>query len=98
MKLTGKITFVSNETTGESAKGIWVKKYMIIQEETESQYPNMWKIDMFNKTENINVNDIVTVDINGKVNEYQGNHYGSLNLWKIEVNKKAEVANDTIPF
>ncbi len=88
MEIKGKIEFISALTKGTDKNGKeYEKAYFVINDEV-GQYPNKYKIDLFNKTnlmQGVTVGSHATVQANGSVNEYEGKHFGSLNLYKIEV-------------
>lgn len=88
MIIKGKIEFISALTKGEDKNGKEYEKAYFTVTDGNGQYPDKYKIDLFNKTESmrgLRVGSDVSVHVNGKVNEYNGNHFGSLNLWKVEV-------------
>jgi len=83
MELKGRITKISPIKTGMGSNGVWKSQYFVL-EELNAQYPNKFKIDMFNKDFDFLVGDIVTVSVNGRVKEVEGIDYPSLSMWKIE--------------
>ena len=100
MELKGKIEFISALDKGTDKNGKeYEKAYFVISDEV-GQYPNRFKIEMFNKTDQmkgVNVGSMVNVQYNTGVNEYQGKHYGSCNLWKLELLTGAEPATVVQP-
>jgi hypothetical protein len=88
MKITGKIEFISALETGTSKNGNpFEKAYIVINDEI-GQYPNRYKVELLNKTElmrGVSVGSRVSVQVNGNVNEYQGKHYASLMMYKLDI-------------
>jgi len=91
MKVTGTITAVSNVQEGESAKGAWAKRTVVVKDNAEP-YPNEFVFSLFKSGEHIDyakdkfnylVGDKVEVEYNSRANEYQGKWYGDLSIWKI---------------
>ena len=94
MNFTGKIEFISPiQLVGEKQHK---KQYFIISDE-KGDYPNKLKIEAFNKSEEMDglkVGSIVEVLYNATVKEYNGTHYGSLNLYKIVKANTASTATE----
>jgi hypothetical protein len=88
MELKGRVEFISSLDKGTDKKGKeYEKAYFVISDEV-GQYPNRLKIELFNKTDQmkgVKVGSMVNVQYNTGVNEYQGKHYGSCSLWKLEL-------------
>jgi hypothetical protein len=88
MEIKGKIEFISPLTKGTDKNGKeYEKAYFVINDEA-GQYPNKYKIDLFNKTnlmQGVTLGAYANVKVNGSVNEYEGRHFGSLNAYKIEL-------------
>jgi hypothetical protein len=109
MKFTGIVTKVGETITGTSAKGEWSKTSVIIEERNGGEYPDTVCLDVFNKPkelEKLKVGEVVEVEYNGKVNEYNGKYYNSLNVWKVTVigetkaqaQTETEKPTDDLPF
>ena len=83
MNFTGRIEFISPiQLVGEKQHK---KQYFIISDE-KGEYPNRLKIEAFNKSDEMDglkIGAIVEVLYNATVKEYNGTHYGALNLYKI---------------
>ena len=84
MELSGKITQLLPEKTGESARGPWRKQEYIL--EMEGQYPKQvcfmaWsdKIDEFA----IKEGEILVVSIDLESREYNGRWYTDVKAWKV---------------
>lgn len=88
MELQGRIEFISKLEKGQDKNGKdFEKAYFVISDEV-GQYPNRYKLELYNKTDlmrGIKTGDRVKVQANGKVNEHNGNHYGSLSPYKIDL-------------
>jgi len=87
-KLKGTVKEILPEQSGESARGPWKKREVII--ETNEQYSQMvcltqWG-DSIDKTPNLSVNDKVTVDFSLSSREYNGRWYTDVRAYKIEIN------------
>lgn len=103
MKVKGTITAVSNVQEGESAKGAWAKRTVVVKDNAEP-YPNEFVFSLFKSGEHIDyakdkfnylLGDSVEVEYNSRANEYKGKWYGDLSIWKIE---KTGEANNTPPI
>ena len=95
LKLTGTVKEILPVQSGESARGSWKKREVII--ETNEQYPQMvcltqWG-DSIDKTLNLSVNDKVTVDFSLSSREYNGRWYTDVRAYKVEINS----ADNTLP-
>jgi len=106
MKITWTVKFVSETTF------LWdnrlAKVYIIIEEYAE-KYPSSYLIDfIWDKTEQatrVIEGDLVTVQVNSRVSEYKGKHYGNLSWRAIKkenkVNKETWLSTaygDDLPF
>ena len=90
MKITGQITQILEEQTGESPKGKWVKRSFLL--ETDDQYPKQIKIDAFGEKCNpefIKLNNTVEVEINIESREFNGKYYTNVNAFKISLMGKS---------
>ena len=88
MEFKGIIEYISPIEKGTSANGKeWEKAYVVITD-GKAEYPNRVKVEMFGakvaNLANIAVGQAVTAHFNPSVNEWNGNHYQSLGLWKFE--------------
>lgn len=87
MKFTGTIEFISPIETIQGKDGKEHQKQYIILTDGKEKYPEKVKIDLFNKLERLDFlkeGTLVTAIFNSSVSEWNGKHYGSLNLFKIE--------------
>jgi hypothetical protein len=85
LQITGKVTQVLDEQSGQGKNGPWRKRDFIL--ETKGQYPKQvcitqWgdKIDQ----DKVSEGDEVTVSIDIQSREYKGNWYTDVKAWKIE--------------
>ena len=101
-KITGKITHVIDKSgVSKKSNAPFVSfRYGIL--ETEGQFPNSAVIDVFgDKLPKLNVGDLVEIDFNCKISEYQGNIYHQNSAWKINVISEPEKAKEEkgdLPF
>ena len=88
MDITGQLIKILPETTGQGAKGPWIKQEFVI--ETKEQYPkkacfSVWgdKVDILRK---FSMNDIVKVSFNVESREHAatGRWYTELRAWRID--------------
>ena len=96
MEISGRITELLPEKSGQSAKGTWRKQEYVL--ETEGQYPKkicfmVWsdKIDEFAIKEGENL--VVSIDIESR--EYNGRWYTDVKAWQVA---RAGAEADNIPF
>jgi hypothetical protein len=96
MEISGRITELLPEKSGQSAKGPWRKQDYVL--ETEGQYPKkicfmVWsdKIDEFAIKEGENL--VVSIDIESR--EYNGRWYTDVKAWQIA---RGGADIDDIPF
>jgi len=97
MELTGTVTEVLKEESGQSSRGTWRKQSYII--ETQGQYPKkvcaqVWgdKIDSFKLSEGANV----TASIEVESREFNGRWYTDVKIWKVSTSGGTSIpkAND----
>lgn len=102
MNIKGVIKAVSNVQEGESAKGKWAKRTVVVTDNAQP-YANDFVFSLFKSGEHIDyakdkftyeVGDSVDIEYNSRANEYQGKWYGDLSIWKIQ---KTEGNNTPIP-
>jgi len=88
MDITGQLIKILPETTGQGAKGPWIKQEFVI--ETKEQYPkracfSVWgdKVDILRK---FSMSDMVKVSFNIESREHQttGRWYTELRAWRID--------------
>jgi hypothetical protein len=88
MDITGQLIKILPETTGQGAKGPWIKQEFVI--ETKEQYPkkacfSVWgdKVEILRK---FSMNDMVKVSFNVESREHQttGRWYTELRAWRID--------------
>jgi len=101
MEVKGKIEFISALEKGTDKNGNeYEKAYFVLSDEI-GQYPNKYKVELFNKTNlmaGVAVGALVTIQFNSGVNEYEGKHYGSNSLWKLELQNASVATNPTAPL
>lgn len=85
LRLTGKVTEVLDEQSGEGRNGPWRKQEFIL--ETDDQYPKpvcivQWgdNIDSFAVKEG----EALTVHVDIQSREYNGRWYTDVKAWKVE--------------
>ena len=92
MKVKGTIKAVSNVQEGESAKGAWAKRTVVVTDDSQP-YANEFVFSLFKSGEHIEyakdkfnymAGDVVEIEYNSRANEYKGKWYGDLSIWKIE--------------
>jgi hypothetical protein len=96
MEISGRITELLPEKSGQSARGPWRKQEYVL--ETEGQYSKkicfmVWsdKIDEFTIKEGENL--VVSIDIESR--EYNGRWYTDVKAWQVT---RAGAEVDDIPF
>ena len=87
LEISGRLTHILPEQTGEGRNGTWVKGSFVI--ETQEQYPKsicfiVWG-DMVNKLKSFKEGDMLNVSFDVQSREYQGRWYTDVKAWKIEV-------------
>ena len=112
MEIKGKIKFVSEPQEGETEKGKWAKRTIVIVEDV-AEHPNEIVLSLFKNGENVQyatdkftyaIGDMVKVEYNTRANEYKGKWYGDNSIWRIEKaegNTEQVVAQeqtDDLPF
>ena len=100
MELKGKVEFISALEKGEDKNGKSYEKAYFVLNEGVGQYPNKYKVELFNKTElmrGVAVGSDVTVSVNANVNEWNGKHYCSLSAYKVEKYSVAEQPTVSAP-
>ena len=87
MEIKGKVEFISTLEKGTDKSGKEFEKAYFVLNDGIGQYPNKYKIELFNKTDlmrGVAVGFEVIVSVNSNVNEWNGKHYCSLSAYKIE--------------
>ncbi|MDR1951771.1 MAG: DUF3127 domain-containing protein [Bacteroidales bacterium] len=86
MDIIGQLIKILPETTGQGAKGPWIKQEFVI--ETKEQYPkkacfNVWgdKVEMLRK---FSMSDIIKISFNIESREHNERWYTELRAWRIE--------------
>jgi hypothetical protein len=85
LQLTGKVTQILEEQSGQGKNGPWRKRDFIL--ETKGQYPKQVCITQWgdNIDQNaVNKGDEITASIDIQSREYKGNWYTDVKAWKIE--------------
>jgi hypothetical protein len=88
MEIRGKVEFISALEHGADKSGKAYEKAYFIVNDGLGQYPNTYKIELFNKSDlltGVGVGSDVVVSVNAKANEWQGKHYMSLSGYKVEL-------------
>ena len=88
MEIKGKVEFISALEHGADKSGKAYEKAYFIVNDGLGQYPNTYKIELFNKSDlmrGVGVGSDVVVNVNAKANEWQGKHYMSLSGYKVEL-------------
>lgn len=85
LQLTGKVTKILEEQSGEGKNGPWRKRDFIL--ETKGKYPKQVCITQWG--ENIDQNKVtegeeITAHIDIQSREYKGNWYTDVKAWKVE--------------
>ena len=95
LQITGTVTQILEEQSGESQRGPWRKQDFIL--ETEGQYPRevcitQWgeKIEEFDVQEG----ETLTVHIDIESREYKGRWYTDVKAWRIEREGQGAPATD----
>jgi hypothetical protein len=86
MDITGQLIKILPETTGQGAKGPWIKQEFVI--ETREQFPkkacfSIWgdKVDMLRK---FGMSDMIKVSFNIESREHNTRWYTELRAWRVE--------------
>lgn len=86
MEITGKLTEILPEQSGQGKNGTWVKGAFVI--ETQDQYPKKVCIDVWGDkvdvVKTLNINDVVKVDFDVESREFNGKWYTNVKAWRIE--------------
>jgi hypothetical protein len=94
MEITGKLLAILPETTGESAKGKWFKRDIII--ETMESYPKKIAVTFFTKERSlvggVGLGTEITCHVNIESKEYNGKWFTNINAWKYEAKQTASKA------
>ena len=90
--LKGKIVKHLETKTGEGKKGAWASAKFVV-EEVGAEYPQTGVFSLMKSGEYVNianefakknpVGSEVEVEFNLRANEYKGNYYGDLSVWKV---------------
>ena len=92
MEIKGTVKNILPEVKGVSQKGEWCKNQVVL-EVASGEYSDLVHLTDFKGVlKPLNVGDEVTVGINIKSREYNGNWYTDVSAWKIELHgvKKPE--------
>ena len=111
MEITGKVEFISTLEKGTDKNGKEFEKAYFVVNDGIGQYPNKYKIELFNKTDlmrGVAIGSELTASVNASVNEWKEKHYCSLSAYKIEKVGTEAIAptqqaapvntNDPLPF
>jgi len=96
-KVKGQIEKILDVQSGTSKAGkAWKSQEFILK--TDSEYNNTYCFVVFgdrvdNLTKYNKIGDVVTVQFNVNVNEYQGKYYTSLGAYRIEGANKEAITN-----
>jgi hypothetical protein len=107
---TGKITGVGSVKSGEKNGKAWARVEFGIQEVKE-KYPQSFKLSLYKNGDNVKyvnsfatdypVGTIATVEIHGKVSNFDGKTYNNLGCWRIDKvsdNQSAPEQHDDEPL
>ena len=85
MQLSGKITHVLEIESGESKKGTWQKRTIVIQNDND-KYPKPIAVQIWGELADTGfvVGDEITVSINIESREWNGKWFTDVRAWKIE--------------
>ena len=101
MTFQGKITYISPKQEGTSQAGKAWQKVDIVVTETGTNYPNELLVtamnDRLEQFKGIKEGDMVTVDYDLHVREYNGRRYQNASLYKIAKVEVAETATAPSP-
>ena len=96
MTFQGKITYISPKSEGTSQAGKPWQKVEIVVTESGTNYPNELLLtamnDRLQQFAGIKVGDLVTVEYDLHVREYNGRRYQNASLYKISKAAEAAVA------
>lgn len=85
IEFKGVVKMSTPEVSGTTQAGKeWCKQDFLI-EEVSDQYPNSIVGTNFNNKVALKVGDSGTFHLNAKANEYNGNIYNGINLWKVDL-------------
>ena len=86
LEITGRVSEILQEVSGEGRNGSWKKQEFIL--ETEEQYPKKVCIEAWgDKTaiiKKLNAGDKITASINVESREFNGRWYTNVRAWRIE--------------
>ncbi|MEX0845437.1 MAG: DUF3127 domain-containing protein [Balneolaceae bacterium] len=85
LQITGKVTKILEEQSGEGKNGPWRKRDFIL--ETKGQYPKQVCITQWGDNIDqhaVNEGDEITASIDIQSREFKGNWYTDVKAWKIE--------------
>ncbi len=98
LKITGKVTRILEEKSGQGRNGPWRKQEFIL--ETEGQYPKevcivQWgdNIDTFGVQEG----ERITAHIDVQSREYEGRWYTDVKAWRVERDQPQQAGNASAP-
>lgn len=95
MEISGKMTDVLEEVSGQGKNGLWKKRGFLI--ETGDKYPkkihfSAWG-DLSDVVKNTSTGTILNVFFDIESREYQGKWYTEVKAWKIEGGKPGEASS-----
>ena len=106
MEITGKLTVVLDAEQGESAKGGWIKRSIVLQQSGEYGKPVciMFWGDKCDQIDTMKLGDTLTVAVNVESREYNGRYFTDIKAWKVtssesEIEKTGtQEESDNLPF
>jgi len=97
LQLTGRVTDVLVEVTGEGRNGTWRKQEFVL--ETQGDYPKKVCIvqwgDAIDKS-NVQPGDLVTAHIGIQSREYKGRWFTEVQAWKVERPRAKSAKSPTV--
>jgi hypothetical protein len=86
MDITGKLSEILPEQSGQGRNGNWTKLSFVL--ETQDQYPKKICIDAWgdkvDAIKSMKINDVIKVDFDVESREYNGKWYTNIKAWRIE--------------
>jgi hypothetical protein len=87
MNFKGRIEFISGIETINGKDGKTYEKQYVVVSDEQGKYPNRIIVESLNKSDEVakvKTGQIVTVNYNASVREWNGKHFGQNSLYKFE--------------